>query len=53
MDIASCTYIPNSCRFRGIGIRIEDNLLITADGTKILNDDCPKETDEIEKIVAS
>lgn len=36
-----------------MGIRIEDNLLIMADGVEILNKDCPKEIDEIEKIIAS
>ena len=41
------------CRFKGIGIRIEDNLLITADGVEILNKNCPKEIDEIEKIISS
>lgn len=38
------------CRFRGVGIRIEDNLVITADGVEILNKDCSKETDGIEKL---
>ena len=36
-----------------MGIRIEDNLLITADGVEIINENCPKEIDEIEKLVVS
>ncbi|XP_045468377.1 xaa-Pro aminopeptidase 3 isoform X2 [Harmonia axyridis] len=36
--------------YRGIGIRIEDDVLITADGPEVLTDCCPKEVDDILKI---
>jgi Xaa-Pro aminopeptidase len=36
-----------------IGIRIEDVVLVTADGAKVLSEALPKEPDEIEKAVVS
>ena len=33
--------------FRGIGVRIEDNILITPNGYENLTVDCPKEKSEI------
>ena len=36
---------------RGIGIRIEDTLLVTEDGVDILTDDIPKEIADIESIM--
>jgi Xaa-Pro aminopeptidase len=44
-------YIPE--RYSGIGIRIEDDVLITNDGPVVLSSSCPKEINEIEKIVGS
>ena len=38
---------------RGIGIRIEDNILVTANGSENLTAGVPKEVDEIEKLMAS
>lgn len=35
-------------RFRGIGIRIEDDVLITAQGRRVLTEDIPREPREIE-----
>jgi Xaa-Pro aminopeptidase len=51
-------YIPRKRRdvhdeFKGIGIRIEDNVLITECGFSNLSQACPKNPDEIEKIVKS
>jgi len=40
-------------RFSGIGIRIEDDVLITESGPVVLTADCPKEIDEIEALVGS
>jgi Xaa-Pro aminopeptidase len=38
-------------RYSGIGIRIEDNVLITEDGPVVLTSKCPKAIDEIEALV--
>ena len=37
--------------FRGVGIRIEDDVLITDDGVLVLTDACVKEVDDIEALV--
>lgn len=39
-------------QYKGIGVRIEDNLLITEYGNKNLTSAVPKEIDEIEKLMA-
>ncbi len=39
-------------RFRGIGVRIEDDILITKDGCKNLSDDVAKSVNEIERVIA-
>ncbi|MGB5737695.1 MAG: Xaa-Pro aminopeptidase [Thiohalocapsa sp.] len=41
-----------AARFRGIGIRIEDDVLVTDDGHAILSRDAPKEIDAIEALMA-
>ena len=38
-------------RYSGIGIRIEDDVLITKNGPIILTSECPKEINDIEKLV--
>jgi Xaa-Pro aminopeptidase len=40
-------------RYRGIGIRIEDDILITDDGCEVLTADVPKKIEEIEALIAS
>ena len=38
-------------RYANIGIRIEDDVLITSDGPVVLTEDCPKSIEDIERIV--
>jgi Xaa-Pro aminopeptidase len=40
-------------KFRGIGIRIEDDVHITATGNEVLTSDVTKEVSEIESIVGT
>ncbi|XP_057597217.1 xaa-Pro aminopeptidase 3 isoform X3 [Hippopotamus amphibius kiboko] len=37
-------------RFRGLGVRIEDDVVVTEDSPLILSADCPKEMNDIEQI---
>jgi Xaa-Pro aminopeptidase len=39
-------------KWRGIGIRIEDDILVTKNGYEILTDGVPKERDQIESLMA-
>ena len=39
--------------YRGIGIRIEDDIIITADGNENLTDTVVKNADEIEALMAA
>ena len=50
-------YIAPSCedvepRWRGIGIRIEDDVVVTKDGVRILSEGAPKEISEIEALMS-
>jgi Xaa-Pro aminopeptidase len=38
-------------RYNNIGVRIEDDVLITKDGNKVISEKCPKEVADIEKIM--
>ena len=42
--------VPDS--FRGVGIRIEDDVLVTEGGRRVLTDKVPKQIDEIEALTA-
>ena len=48
-------YIPNDARFpekyRGIAIRIEDNVVVTREGCEVLSKDLPKGVEEIEALL--
>jgi len=37
---------------RGLGMRIEDDVLVTADGSHNLCTECPKKPDEIESLMS-
>jgi Xaa-Pro aminopeptidase len=50
-------YIPPDdkdapAKYRGIGVRIEDDVLVTEDGNVNLTAKCPKQAEEIEEIMA-
>ena len=44
-DVARC--------WRNIGIRIEDDVVVTATGARVLSDGVPKEPDEVEALSSS
>lgn len=46
---ADNTNVPE--RYRGIGIRIEDDVLITEKGPEVLTAECPKEIEDIERLM--
>ncbi|MDH2925709.1 Xaa-Pro aminopeptidase [Lonepinella koalarum] len=48
--ISSKSDVPE--QYKGIGVRIEDNILITETGNKIFTSAVPKEVDEIEALMA-
>ena len=37
--------------FRGTGIRIEDDILITNDGAEVLTKDCPKSPHDLQQLM--
>ncbi len=40
-------------KFRGIGVRIEDNIRVTSSGCEVMSSSAPKEISDLEKIVGS
>ena len=58
MTVEPGIYIPAgskgvSKRWWNIGIRIEDDVLVTRDGNEVLSGAMPKEVDEIEEMMAA
>lgn len=58
MTIEPGIYVPASdesapAEMRGVGVRIEDDILITAEGLENLTADCPKEVEAVEALVGS
>jgi len=48
-DREETAHLPS--RYRGMGIRVEDDVLITADGQDVLTADAPKEIEDIEVLM--
>jgi len=46
-------YVPgsDSSIYRGIGVRIEDNILVTEKGNRNLTESCPKEASELSNLI--
>lgn len=58
MTVEPGVYIPASARgvpkrFRDIGVRIEDDVVVTRDGAEVLTKRAPKDPDEIEALMAA
>ncbi|MDQ3802613.1 MAG: Xaa-Pro aminopeptidase [Acidobacteriota bacterium] len=57
MTVEPGLYIPESAEgvpgeYRGVGVRIEDDVLVTADGHRVLTGAAPKQIEEIEALMA-
>ncbi len=58
MTVEPGIYISNDCesvakKWRGIGVRIEDDVIVTKEGYEVLTSTVPKEVDEIEALMAA
>lgn len=56
--LVSGVYIPANCmdapaEFRGIGIRIEDDVLRTENGIEVLTKDCIKELPKLKELLSN
>jgi Xaa-Pro aminopeptidase len=57
MTVEPGLYIPEDAedipdKYRGIGVRIEDDVLVTPEGFRVLTDKAPKQIEEIEALMA-
>jgi Xaa-Pro aminopeptidase len=57
MTVEPGIYIPEDAenipdKYRGIGVRIEDDVLVTPEGFRVLTDKAPKSVEEIEALMA-
>lgn len=51
ISVTEGIYSLSPYRYRGIGIRIEDDVLITESGPEVLTAECPKEVEDIERLM--
>ncbi len=56
MTIEPGLYVPENAdgvppEFRGMGVRIEDDILVTEDGCEVLSKEIPKEVEELEHLL--
>jgi Xaa-Pro aminopeptidase len=45
--------VPESGRFEGIGIRIEDDVLVTEVGSEVLSDGLPTDPEEVSALIGT
>jgi Xaa-Pro aminopeptidase len=51
LAVEPALYVPSDApvaRFRGLGVRLEDDLLVTDTGCRVLTEACPREIEDIE-----
>ncbi len=48
-----CVCVLQCVRLSGTGIRMEDDVIVTAGAAEVLNTDCPETVQELEKLIGS